>query len=355
MKCPSCSTTQKAKEGMKCAKCGYEYVFQPRTDGITDGKFRQLLARASANGTYYFTKNQLYTLYCQDRSGFAGGYGCGALAGMLALGGLAAAAFVGAVVLAADDELLAAALAGAVSVAPGVGALVILLTGRRPPEPPNRAPLDRWLGAWVEKKGPIPKLLERPSLHQPPGGYREPDVHDYGVERLLIVQHDLLVDLFVKNNVHAEQRALVISEHGYPPYLLHQAQRLLAERPDLPVVLLHDSTAEGVDMARRLAQSPRFPLHGRRVNDAGIFPSDVAGIGVLQKLLPETKQNGVPVDSLPVGLLAGGLAGALGAGILLGPSLLHAQQPRPQPGSGSSGSSDTGSSGWADAGEADFG
>ena len=61
---------------------------------------------------------------------------------------------------------------------------------------------------WVGVQGPIEKMIETPRLGTPPPEFEEPDLYDYGVERILVVQHDLLVDLFVLNGLHAEQRML---------------------------------------------------------------------------------------------------------------------------------------------------
>lgn len=61
MKCPECGKTHKEHQGLQCA-CGYRFIFDPRvTDGLTDAEFIESIDSASANGTYYFTKNQLYT------------------------------------------------------------------------------------------------------------------------------------------------------------------------------------------------------------------------------------------------------------------------------------------------------
>jgi hypothetical protein len=168
--------------------------------------------------------------------------------------------------------------------------------------------LQGWIAQWTAAGHGIPLLLEEPGLDRSPPQFREPDVFDYGVERILIVQHDILVDLFVRNNVHATQRALVISERGYPGYLLPVAQRLLATSPDLPIFLLHDADTEGLMMRARLERSGMLPLAGRRIIDAGLTPRDVGRIGKLRALAPRARGNALPADALPFALLAGGFA-----------------------------------------------
>ena len=73
MKCPECSKNHKYMQGAKGAKfasmrcqCGYRFVINPKLPGnLTDGKLLTFIRKASANNTYYFTFNQLYTVWCQ--------------------------------------------------------------------------------------------------------------------------------------------------------------------------------------------------------------------------------------------------------------------------------------------------
>ena len=66
MKCPNCATNHlRGKQGMQC-KCGYQFVFDPKRHGLTDGKFLSHVRRASRNGTYFFTENQLYATACRS-------------------------------------------------------------------------------------------------------------------------------------------------------------------------------------------------------------------------------------------------------------------------------------------------
>jgi hypothetical protein len=364
MKCPNCTTTQKRKEGMKCNKCGYQHVFDPKTDGITDGKFMALLKGASANDTYYFTYNQLYARYCQGRSNIVAAivessFGLLGWLGLLAVAGGALGFLIGAVL--EEPFIIAPGLLVAL-----IG-VVLAIVGRNSRQiapartlAPDEAKLRGWVMQWERAGRPIARLLRAPSLDRPPQPYREDDIYDYGVERLIIVDQDLIVDLFVKNNLHAEQRALVLSERGYPTYLLPHAQRLLAERPDLPVILFHDSTQQGAAMAGRLQSSSIFPLGGRRLVDAGLFPNDVPKIASIRSTIPSARGNAVPADFLPFGAMAAGLAGVAGGGLLMSAALAGAAQPpHPDPArqQGASSSSDSGGGGGAAdfGGEGDFG
>jgi hypothetical protein len=267
-------------------------VFFDRSAGITDRRFTHLLDRASAAGTQYFTRNQLATQWAMvgARTGGMARIVTGSIFG---LGG-GAVAFV--------------TPAGAAIALAGLALLISGVVARRNPAPPDLSQVQGWIAQWTAAGHEIPLLIAAPGLDRSPPQFREPDVFDYGVERILIVQHDILVDLFVRNNVHATQRALVISERGYPSYLLPVAQRLLATSSELPIFLLHDADTEGLMMRARLERSGMLALAGRRIIDAGLTPRDVGRIGKLRALAPRARGNALPADALPFALLAGGFA-----------------------------------------------
>ena len=307
VKCPQCKKTHKYSDGMRCG-CGYAFVFDPKSDLITDGKFVALLNAVSGPEGRFFTENQLYAQHCR-LAGRANRY--------RKVGGLIAAVVLGAA------GILVALLANG-----GCGLLLICLAliglavaaagtlARAPSRDVLQRRLDKWQGAGRN----VEKLLVEPRMHEPPPEWTEGDIYDYGVERVLVVQHDLLVDLFVLNGLAAEEKALVIAESGYPRYLLPVATKMLTETPDLPVLILHDSTPAGVDMAVRLKSSGFLPLEGHPLVDIGLSPDHV-------RAMPKLKAMGgaagyeIPADLLLYPAMAGILAASfqdnVGLGILL--------------------------------------
>ena len=303
MKCPQCSRNHRlGKYGMKCG-CNYHFCFNPKaqgTLGLTDGKFLACVRAASQNDTTYFTRNQLYAVYCRRlrKSPVTS----------LVIGGVLLMVAAGTYFIARHDN----PEVRGVDYVLGVAGIIVIGFGQyiaRQGIP--RQYFDFVLGRWLGHGRKLDRLLEQPSLHEPPPEWNELDIYDYGVERLLIVEHDLLVDLFVKNGVHAEQRMLVISESGYPDYLMEVARRLLDEQPDLPVFLLHDATAHGTAMQERLLSSGMLPVESHPLVDLGMHPLDFQKLKRTKQFDRANSNRDLPVDALLLPFMTMGLGIAM--------------------------------------------
>lgn len=312
MKCPECGFHQKVKDGLTCGSCDYRFTFNPKesaTFGLTDGKFSACIKAASQNETAYFTRNQLYAVLCRRMSGSPlAKIGCGIVALTIA------AAFYG---LTLWPFAIIATLAAILSFMAGFVAATEKVTPTQ---------FNELLDQWLAQGKSIERLIEEPALHSPPPEWPEPDIYDYGVERLLIVERDVLVDLFVKNGLHAEQRMLVISENGYPDYLLPVARRLLAEQADLPVLLLHDATTHGTAMNERVLSDGMLPLQGHPVTDLGMFPADFQRLKRTKAFDRDNTDRGLPVDAMLMPFMTMGLGAAIAGGMTLGAMIEQQQQ-----------------------------
>ena len=311
MKCPKCQTKHSYKSGMTCS-CGYQFVFDPKRDQYTDGKFMGLIKATSANNTYYYTLNQLYGEFC--RKNVANPKLRFFFSFLFLAAGLSVIWFFPGV-LCLGVFLLVGSLAC-------FGAAYSVLGNRNI----SRDKFDGMFEKW-QKKNPdtLQQLIAKPRLSEPPPEWPEGDLYDYGVERVIIVEHDLFVDMLVLNNLHADQKALVISESGYPQYLLPRLEKLMDESPSLPVFLLHDSTQHGQDMENRLVWGNKFWLNGHPIVDLGLFPKDVQRMSRVKAFQPEKNQHQIPLDYLLYGTLLGGLAVALPQQTALGALM----EPRP--------------------------
>ena len=293
MKCPNCTHNQSVKSGMKCDSCGYRFSFSPkdeRSKGLTDGRFLAAVRAASQNDTAFFTRNQLYGTYCRrQKVSKIPGVVVGSL--FAVFGGFAFAA----------NNIPAAAVTWIIS------AIIFLATLLSRPTILPRDRFMRLIERWMNDGKKLDKLIVSPRLKSPPPQSPESDLYDYGVQRLLIVQRDELVDLFVLNNLHAEQAMLVLSINGYPNYLLGHAKRVLEEQPDLPVHLLHDADTAGQKMQSQLPKLG-LPLAGRKVIDLGFTAGDFKRLKRAKQIDPKNHKRTLPVDVLALPFLSTGLA-----------------------------------------------
>lgn len=297
MKCPGCSNNHPKKEGRTCVHCGYEFVFDKATDGVTDGLFVAMLKKTSRADTYYFTENQLYGTWVNRKPSQDSQVGGGCL---ITVGG---AVMLG-ILLSESPQLF---FIGLILIVGGV------LMFRTRPSAPSRQELSKLVKKWLGAGRPAPKLLQRPSLEKSPGPYREKDIFDYGVERIFVVDDPLLVDLFVNNGIHAEQRALVVTL-SYPQQLLSLVEKLLAERPDLPVVVFHAATPKGFALLPQVQRAPQFRA-ATQIVDGGLSESQVRSSQALKRVQAQSTQGEVFLDSLAMPALLAGVASVAVLGV----------------------------------------
>ncbi|QDU95840.1 hypothetical protein [Lignipirellula cremea] len=312
MKCPTCSKQHKVKEGMKCL-CGYEFVFNPKEDGISDGQFLAVVRGASSNGEYYFTMNQFHA---EHRRRSTGSPLKPAIISAVTLG-----LGIGLYAMASDFFGILLIIVGVIA------AISALVKWGAAPKTFNT--WQKLTERWRQAKGAagLEKLIAGPTLHKPPPDWQEQDIYDYGFERLLIVERDELVDLFVLNKLHAEQRTLIFSESGYPLYLLPPAQKTLDANPTLPVFLLHNASPSGEQMKDRIENWSHLNLAGHPITDLGLCMTDIARMKGMKKIKADQDQGGTAVDLLKYATLAGGLGLALDQQISLGGLLLNENAP----------------------------
>ncbi|MEQ8791167.1 MAG: hypothetical protein RIC55_33200 [Pirellulaceae bacterium] len=311
---------------MTCG-CGYQFAFDPKRDGMTDARFTAALRAVSANGTYYFTLNGLHAELCRRP-------GKGPLAPMIVSGVTLA---IGAFVIFSEGPLFLAIILGVVSLLSALRAAYVVFHNKAWYSMSQVEKFVHSFGGEPQRQY-LDKLLLTPDMHQPPPDWPEPDIYDYGVERLLIVERDLMVDLLVRNGFHAEHNTLVLSESGYPSYLVPRAVKALEENPEMPVHLLHDATAHGAAMAERLRDSRLLPIEGRPLVDLGLNMQDVRRMKGMQAIGADKWDQGVPVDTLRFGTLGLGVGLALAEQQSLGELLEMAEN------QGKKGADDGGSS-----------
>lgn len=299
---------------MRC-KCGYEFVFRPDKDGLTDGKFTAFMRSASRNDTYHYTFGQLYAShYRKSLPNFWGHVGCGTIALVVALFGM----YMQFEILADKEGLpgLILMVLGALGVLGAIGTYRI-------GGPKSLDEFMKIVNRWREHGKKMDKYISEPSLHDPPPDWPEADIYDYGVTSVLIVNRDILVDWLVLNNFHAEHHCAVISAEGYPKYICSRIVPMLQDDPSIPVYLLHDS------MKQKMMLSPGVEqlIGGRKTVDIGLFEDDVEDIGQLKKIRNAVRGNAVPLDFIGYPMLSLGVTTAMAEGLTLGELMVRQNAP----------------------------
>ncbi|MEM6954955.1 MAG: hypothetical protein AAF411_15040 [Myxococcota bacterium] len=272
------------------------YVFFD--EAVADGRIAAVLRSASGHNTYAFTHNQFLSAWVgRHHESWRGGRILGAL-GM----GVGAGSFAF-----ADTWVLP--LVGLVGAALFLSSL-----------PFRHVPLKGvtdYLKRWRKAGEAMPGYIERPSLHEPPPAWKESDVLDYGVEAVLVVDDEHLVDFFVLNQAHADRRMLVLAHNGYPDYVVPLLTRYLAEQPELPVGFLHGT---GMSMPEMRAVFSKRVGPVQNAIDLGWSWDEAHRFKRVRAAKFESGKD-IPVDWIP----AKRLLGAVGAGLQSGervPALL---------------------------------
>ncbi|MCI5136142.1 MAG: hypothetical protein D3920_13980 [Candidatus Electrothrix sp. AW2] len=294
MLCPKCKNNHKKSDGTYC-RCGYRFVFRPDVDsGMTDNKFTLILRKASADGRYYFTLSQLYCFYRTMK----GKINLSSIMAKYILIG-----FLVVLIFPVSWQVVFFLIALTAFIH------IIILYYREPlTEEEFRTLVNKWLSA----KGTSHKMLVKPSLHEPPSAFPERDVYNYnyGVEGILIVQRQIIVDLLVRNGFHTDQRVLIFSVDGYPSYIEEQSKKLLQASPELPIYLLHDATEEGMAMRKKI----KIPT-SHKVVDLGMSPDQLQNFPTLKPLRLQEQGYNAPLDVLPYAALSAMGTAAIAAGI----------------------------------------
>jgi hypothetical protein len=253
-----------------------------------------VIAQATGNRTYKVTRNQLLAAYC-ELSPQSASKGCFRM--LVALGFI----FVCAPMAVVAAKPLAAAI--------GLVFAGVLLSMYMWPGPGKNS-FDELYEKYVAAGGTIPELLTPQAVASPPPGSPEPDIYAYGVQRLMMVDDDAVVDLLVSNNFHAQHQIAIVSINGYPGYLMPVVDKLLAN-PALKIYLLHSPPSKSSgSFYHRVAGDPRIGHRGQNILTMGFTADNVSSLPTLAKL-PKELTKELPIDMVPYATLSGLLAEAI--------------------------------------------
>jgi hypothetical protein len=283
MKCQSCSQKWPQKNGMRCS-CGHYFTFNPKLDGFSDGKFAAAIRSASRNDSIYFTGLHIYTALC-----------------LTLLRKTKISLIIGIISLLLSIIFLIFAIIPVVMFSGFVSfaCLISFFSSKNQVKKITPEVFNKALNRWKKNNKLSDKFIKKTNLSKPPPKWKETDIYDYGVEKILIVQEDIQVDLFVLNNFHIEQRALIISANSYPDYLIHQAKEIIKENSRIPVYLLHDSSARGDKMIASLYNDKLFSMAGKKIIDLGLEPDDMKRMKPMKPLSNIWKEQQNMVEYIP--------------------------------------------------------
>ena len=298
MQCPMCTTQTPFAKKAVCRSCDYRFGLDPTLPHhLTDADYLTLVERATSGGRYFFTQNQLYLYYCIERMPRNTIWPiAGILTGLLGH-------------YLAGPEV---AVMGAVSVAG------LVYYGTRSWRPPPRVVLENLHEDMKAAGHPIKRYIEKPLFEfREEEKYTEhlPDPLD--IEHLIIVDRNPLVDLLVLNDFAKHSRSLIISQSGYPNYVIPIAKELLAKRKALTVYLLHDSTQNRIAMKRNVAEFTLLPTAGHPMFNLGLEPAQVVYMKHLSPIQPARTKYGIPLDSIPYAVLETALMYSITRGVPL--------------------------------------
>ncbi len=284
MQCPKCSKQVRRSEKAACPDCGYAFGLDPRDPhGLADLDLLRLTHQASVGGQHHFTQNLLYLYYCMERVPMQALW---PVAGVL--GGV-----LGFQAMGTRGAMMGAATAAG-----------LVYHGTKSWRPPPPSVLDDVYDQMSAAGHRLPHFITRPLFE-----FRDEDKYvDHlpraiDVDHVIVVDRNELVDWLVLNDLPRRLNALVVSQSGYPNYVLPIAIDLLNLRKSIGVYLLHDSTQSSFAMRKHIADSRLLPTAGHRMFNLGIEPDQVAFMKQLDPIQPGRARFRIPLDSIPFPIL----------------------------------------------------
>lgn len=278
MLCPRCAktSTKREREGGACPGCKRVFVFDPPAP-ISDYEIDKAIKALSRNGAHKFTKDELVAEIERHIVAYEQKALDTELAGIdenTPIPFLVAAAGLGGIALAFAVEFPPTGVFGLIAV---VGAVWRLAT-RGKPEDRRQVVRDKKaaLTGDARARGIVDRFvaMDRPpallpdDLAHAEASYRkrarEFDLESFGFDRVVVVQHDQLVDMLVANRFHFDHNAAVVSMSGYPKHVAEIVRKQMESgHTKAHVFLVHDASTEGYAAAegwRRSAWAERATI-----------------------------------------------------------------------------------------------
>ncbi|PCJ62238.1 MAG: hypothetical protein COA79_04035 [Planctomycetota bacterium] len=291
MKCPKCEVNHPAKLGRDCV-CGYRFILNPKVDMISDYKMKILVQKASNMDQNFFTFDHLYFTFMRT---YLKPTSC--LIPIIII----TAVLFGILALANGFMIFELYVCGGVFAVLYIISVLVRPNTKKFKKIYPRAKFLEFFELWDEFYK-TEKFISETTMENPPPDWKEQDIYDYGVNSIVIVDDDLTVDYMIKNETHTSNQCLILSENGYPSYLMGIAKDIREKSSEIPVYYFHrydpnrQRQNEGLD-----ADCWSF-LNGKYI-DIGLDEKSVNEIKVL-KDLKFGKNEVIPLSALPPHFLA---------------------------------------------------
>jgi len=268
VKCINCGKDNNYKERStssaysKCPSCGRRFAFEPKDkDPVTDAAFKSAIDAVSANGQIRWGVEHLY--YEVGRRMRRARRWKRRLPWVLL--GLVALLLIVALTKGRPVWVVILALIGA----------AVYRWGRAASSETMALSLDAFNGLWAAWTNVHPDrvnalIVRRATAPRPRP--LERDIPLYSFDRAVICDRARTVDLLIANNFHFENNCAVLSAEGYPAGPFETVRAMLKRNPRLKVLVLHDATPAGCQLATKLAGDPAWFKEQVPVIDVGLRP-----------------------------------------------------------------------------------
>ncbi len=261
MTCPHCqaSLTGKERPNLTCSKCGKYFAFEPKQNALRlhDLKFRASVDRLGSGG-FKYTARQLRLALSRKPPTPPGGYG--AAIGLTSLGLLLTIVLAfagGGKAIAAGLGLTLAGIIVGLSKAFGGQAEVTDATFQ-----------GEFINRWHAVYGEMPSgLIDESAL----AGLTVEDRPSQNLLGVVVCPDQDLLKCLLANGVPRDLQLGLLSTAAPADAWENGLLELLKKNPQLPILLLHDASAEHAFLARDLPQILGLSA-GHRIFDLGLNP-----------------------------------------------------------------------------------
>jgi DNA-directed RNA polymerase subunit RPC12/RpoP len=350
MRCPKCSHNHKHKDGMTCSQCGYQFVFNPKTDKLRDNIIHQMIQQLSDNGQYYFTRTQLALEICKywrkKKTGPILLVSIVLFIWLFIAVSLELDVFTSVVIFCLilplpillgiyikNNTISLKTAEAAIQRYHSVHPIEPLANGKAfssPPDKPQQTAISKpniankiqTVVTQVESQALLKMQTPTPLKKLP-----------FAPERLLIVERDDIVDMLIRNRFHQNTKTVVVSQSGYPASVFKACHQFLKQNPKMPVQVLHEASLQTFGMIDRLRNDPKWQFARENLVELGLSRKSLTEKKYRLPWLSEAKSESLifsknhkkmlsegrklPVDYLSPKPLLNTLSVALVSGVLL--------------------------------------